>query len=75
MRATGKMINSTDMAFKLGQMAANIKAITMVVRSAAKVSIPGRMGALTRETGKTTESRVKASIYGQMVASMKETGY
>jgi hypothetical protein len=53
-KANGWMISNMDMVLKLGLMVADMKAITIWEKKAAKASIFGKMAAIMKEIGLTT---------------------
>jgi hypothetical protein len=74
MRESGKMICSTDMAKRFGQITRCMRGLTMRARSMGVVSIFGRMVPATTVTGTKTALKGMVFINGKMAAHTQGNG-
>ena len=74
MRASGKMICSTDMAKRFGPITRCMRGLTMRGRSTGAVSIFGRMVPATTATGTKTVLKGMVFINGKMAAHIQGNG-
>lgn len=74
MRASGRMIFSTVLEKKFGQIIVNTKDIIQKVKNTEKGFIFGRMDQCTMETGTKTESKVTENTNGKMEECISENG-
>jgi hypothetical protein len=74
MKESGKMICSTDMAKRFGQITRCMRGLTMKVRSMGVVSIFGRMVPATTVTGTKTVLKGMVFINGKTAAHIQGNG-
>jgi ABC-type histidine transport system ATPase subunit len=74
MKESGKMICSTDMAKRFGQITRCMRGLTMKARSMGVVSIFGRTAPATTATGMKTALKETVFINGKMAAHIQGNG-